>query len=67
MFLKRKFWVLFAGFSVFHLSEDMLWAFIARFTDVPMAGIIIGIFTWAFLSALIMHRFKFEHGDKTKV
>jgi hypothetical protein len=58
---RRSFWILFAGFSVFHLSEDMLWAVIARYTTVPMWAIIIGIFIWAFLSTLFAHKFKIGH------
>lgn len=65
---KKGFWVIFASFSVFHLVEDLCWAIIARFTDVPIIVIIGGILLWAFFSTIVLHtspiRKYWNHGHK---
>ena len=65
---KKGFWVIFASFSAFHLIEDLLWAVVARFTNVPIVMIIGGILLWALFSTVVLHTRPFRkywnHGNK---
>ena len=60
MFWKRGFWFIFASFATFHLVEDLFWAFIARFTSVPIGVIIAGILSWALLTTVFVHTKPFK-------
>ena len=55
MFWKRGFWVIFASVSIFHLVEDLFWAFIARFTSIPIVFIVLGIMVWALITTVFIH------------
>ena len=55
MFWKRGFWLIFVSVSGFHLIEDLFWAFIARFTSVPIVVIVLGILLWALITTIFIH------------
>ena len=55
IFKKKAFWILFGSFSLLHVSEDMVWAFLARYTTISFWILIIGILAWSFLTAVLIN------------
>ena len=65
--MRRGFILLFLSFSVMHLAEDMVWAFLARYTSVSFFILIGGILTWSLIQTLILDKTplkKFLNSDK---
>ena len=55
IFWRKGFWVIFASFSVMHLTEDLIWAVLARYTSVSMFILVGGILFWSFITAIILN------------
>ena len=65
--MRKGFLIVFVTFSIMHLAEDMVWAFLARYTSVSFLFLIGGILTWALIQTLILDKTplkKFLSSDK---
>ena len=56
--LDKSFWTLFASLSVAHIMEDMVWAFLARYTTISMFILLGGIILWSFGTAIILKKLR---------
>ena len=55
IFKRKSFWILFGAISLLHVSEDMVWAFLARYTTVSFWFLVVGILAWSFLTAVLVN------------
>ena len=55
IFKRKSFWILFGSFSLLHVSEDMVWAFLARYTTVSFWFLVVVILAWSFLTAVLVN------------
>ena len=54
--LDRSFWTLFASLSVAHVTEDMVWAVLARYTTISIFILLVGIILWSFGTAVVLKK-----------
>ena len=54
LFKHKSFWALFATLSLAHITEDMVWALLARYTSTHIGFLIIGIVLWSFATTVII-------------
>ena len=54
--LDRSFWTLFASLSVAHITEDMVWAVLARYTTISIFILLVGIILWSFGTAVVLKK-----------
>ena len=65
--LDKSFWALFASLSVAHVTEDMVWAVLARYTTLSIFILLGGIILWSFGTAIILKKLSkkgFLRGNK---
>ena len=53
----KDFLLVFLGLAIFHVLEDSIWIFLARFTEIPIWGLILRGFGVTLISAKFVRNF----------